>query len=71
MKLLKEEIEVIMACKCNIIIDCAGRNINELKHFIKIAKDKDIHLTLRNLKNKPKEAIALATDQHGFLTIEV
>ena len=71
MKLLIEEIEAIMACKCNLIIDCRSWNIKELKHFVQIAKDKDIHLTLRNLKNRPKEAIALATDQHGCLTTEV
>ena len=71
MKFLKEEVDAIMSAKCDLIIDCSHWNIRELKHFNELAKKYEIHLTLKNLYHRPKDAIAVASDSHGHLTIEL
>lgn len=71
MKFLKEEVEAMISYGCDLIIDCAKWDLKELKHFVQQARKNQTHLTLKNLNRKPQDAIALASDSHGRVTIEI
>ena len=71
MKFLKEEVTAMISYNCNLIIDCTKWDLKQLKVFVQEAKKKNTHLTLTNLNRRPQEAIALASDPHGRITIEI